>query len=196
MIRPPARDVALDHRQRALDPGERARVVRSRRLKELARRGPSDEPAADEHLRQHVADAELALERRALPSGRRPGSRAPAPAGPARARATWRPTLRARKARPAASGVGQLPRACGQRRRRSRRNRRDPRPSRRSAALLQLRCGAATTLGRRRRRRLRPDARARSRRTPSNQTSGQPDQRSRDRLERGREVGGVACPGS
>ncbi len=56
-------DVALDRLKRALDPVERGRVVRDAGRQELAGRVRSREAAADEDLREHVADPELALER-------------------------------------------------------------------------------------------------------------------------------------
>ena len=56
-------DLALDRLQRALDPGERGRLVADVRVEKLLCRIRLGEAAADEHLREDVADPELTLER-------------------------------------------------------------------------------------------------------------------------------------
>ena len=90
---------------------------------ERARGAHVGQPAADEHLRQHVADAELALERERGRAGRTAGSRAPAPAGPGPERAR---SATSERANPRRDDLGEgplLPRAWRQRMSRPRRNR-------------------------------------------------------------------------
>ena len=56
-------DVALDHRDRAVDPGERTRIVSLGRIQERACGADLGKSTADEYLCQHVAHAEVAFER-------------------------------------------------------------------------------------------------------------------------------------